>query len=284
VPPEIAQLAKIWNEPTAAYVDIAQNGFIPAMNGFMVQLTTGTTASLTIPIAARVHDATPWYKATDGKMILVAYDRENNTAQQCVIGVNSQATEGYDASCDSRFLAGYAPQFYSIAGEEILSTNTLPGLDESRTIELGFVKNEGAEFSIGLDPESAIPGLAVYLTDKKTGAVTEVKQNVEYSFTSTEGDDASRFLLHFGPLGIDDPASTGAFRIYASNGNIYILSQQPEKADVTVSNILGQVVMRSQAEGNRLNTLNARNLQNGIYVVSISPGNQTVSQKILLNR
>ena len=283
-PPEIAGTAKIWDEASAAYVDIAANGIIPAMNGFMVQVLSGSPASLTIPVAARVHDATPWYKSAEGNIKLIAFDRTNNTAQQSIIRINDQATDGYDAAYDSRFLAGYAPEFYSIAGDEFLSTNTLSNLDNGRVIEMGFVKNTATEFSIGLNNEDLIPGLVVYLTDKITSAVTELSQNHEYAFTASEGDDADRFLVHFGFLGIDNPSNNETFTIYSYSGNIYIQSYLEVKSNVMVSNLLGQVIMSSQTNGSGLTTLNTGSLQNGVYLVSVVSGGQVVSRKVSIIR
>ncbi|MBW6460490.1 MAG: hypothetical protein K0B08_07940, partial [Bacteroidales bacterium] len=138
VPADIAGTAKIWNESTASYVDIAPDGIIPSMNGFMVQVLSGSPASLTIPVAARVHDATPWYKSGAEKIRLIASENTYGTAQESIIAMNDLATEGYDGAFDSRFLPGYAPLLYSTAGDEMLSTNTLPDLNTSRVIEMGF--------------------------------------------------------------------------------------------------------------------------------------------------
>jgi hypothetical protein len=284
VPAEIGGIAKVWNEPTAAYVDIAANGIIPAMNGFMVHVESGSPASLIIPTAARVHDATPWYKSTEGALKLIAYDRTGNTAQEFTVGANPLATDGFDAAFDSRFLAGYAPMFYATSAGEYLSTCALPSITENTTIELGFVKNAGTEFSIGLAQGSSIPGMTPWLTDKKTGAVTEMKDNVEYSFQSAEGDDANRFLLHFGPLGIDDPQASSSFSAYAHDGIIYILSDLDEQADVIVTNLLGQEVMRAKASANSLTTLSAASLRNGIYLVSLAGRNFKASEKVMIAR
>jgi hypothetical protein len=284
IPAEIAGVAKIWNEPSASYTDIPANGFIPAGNGFMVQVLSGSPASLTIPIAARVHNSTPWYKSEIGNIKLIAYDKTNNTAQECVIGTSSEATEGFDGTVDSRFLNGYAPEFYSIVGSEMLSTNMVPSIDNSSVIELGFVKNSGSQFSIALAPDMAMSGFGIYLTDKKTGADTELKPNVEYTFTSNDGDDPARFLLHFDKVGIDDPTVAGNFRVYSGSGKIFIFSNQAEKADVTVTNLFGQVVMASRADGNGLTTLNAENLQSGVYIVRLAGSSSVFSAKVLLTR
>jgi hypothetical protein len=74
------------------------------------------------------------------------------------------------------------------------------------------------------------------------------------------------------------------FIIYSSAGNICIASQQAGKADIRVSNLQGQVVMRSQTNGSGLTTLSTNTLQNGVYLVSVISGNQVVNRKVLVNR
>ncbi len=275
-------VAKIWVESGAAYTDIDPGEAIPAMNGFMVQVLSGSPASLTIPSAARIHDATPWYKATEGRLMLIARDLQHNTAQECVIAAATEATEGYDRAYDSRFLAGYAPQFYSVAGAEQLSTNTLPSLDVNRVIDLGFVRNTAMEYSIGLDAESSLPGLTVYLTDKKTGVVTELTNGMQYQFTATEGDDANRFQLHFATLGIGDPVAVTPFSAYVSAGNIHIDSRLERNAEVAVMNLMGQVVAGGNAPAGARTVLNVTSLPAGVYTVRMTDGNSVYSRKIMI--
>jgi hypothetical protein len=283
VPGTIAGTAKVWNEPSASYTDIAPGGFIPALNGAMVQVVSGSPASLTIPAAARVHNTTPWYKNDQGSITLIAYDRTNNTAQESIIRLNDQATEGYDAAFDSRFLAGYAPQFFSVSGTVYLSTNTLPDLGGNRVIPMGFVKNNASEFSIGINSDNMVPGLVVYLTDKKTGAVTELKENIEYNFTSDEGDDPNRFLVHFSALGIDDPGADGQYILYANSASIYIVTEV-DKADVVVRNLVGQEVLSTRINGNGLHVINAGSLPYGVYMVTLITPDQHISRKVMITR
>jgi len=284
VPADIAGTAKIWDEATAAYIDIAPGSFIPSMNGFMVEVLTGSPASMTLPLAARVHNSTPWYKNTENSILLVAIDKTSNTEQQCIIRVNDQATEGFDAKFDSHFLAGYAPQFYTRAGSESLSTNTLPNLENNRVIELEFVKNTNNEFSISLDTENMIPGLVAYLTDKKSGIVTDLTQNQEYTFNAEEGEDSNRFLLHFSTVGLNDPDRESNIVVYSGAGCIYVSTAKPTDADFVITNLMGQVVLNGQTMGKNITTVNTSALSDGLYVVTVISGGRYTSYKVLVKR
>ena len=277
----IAAIAKIWDEGDAAYNDINPGEFIPAMNGFMVQ--SAGAGSLTIPTAARVHNALAWYKSSAGMLKLNAHDLDNITAQESIIRVNDNATEGYDTQYDSHFLAGFAPKFYSTIGGEQLSTNTLPGIDTSRVIPMGFVKNAAGNFSIELMENSLMGVSTIYLTDNKTGSITNMGTSPVYSFTAVAGDDANRFMLSFqGTASIPNPDITKDFTVHAENGIITILQTGNLSGKVTVTDMAG----RNVATANLMVGAPTRiNLQGhpGVYVVSIVSAEGVSNTKVIIN-
>lgn len=274
----VSGIAKIWNEGNKSYSDISANGYIPSAQGFMVQVSSSTN-SITIPTASREHNTTAWYKSVNDltRFFLIASENEGNSAQESQILINASATELFDFDYDSRFLAGYAPQFYSIAGDEMLSTNALPALPAETVIPFGFVKNDAGSFSIGMQEQ--LDGYIVYLTDLQTGQEFNLTDNGSYNFTATAGDDPNRFLLHFAPVSVAKPAVADASVIYTFGGNIFI-SNAPAQSEIRVSNLMGQVILRTSANGNGLTTINAASLPEGIYVVSVVSGNQVVSKKV----
>jgi hypothetical protein len=277
----VGGLAKIWNEAGKTYSDIAANGIIPSAQGFMVQVNSETN-SITIPAASRVHDATPYYKSTNEQLLLVAAETEGGSAQESKIMVNSMATEGFDFEFDSRFLAGYGPLLYSVVGDEMLSTNSLPSIDAGLVIPFGFVKNAATNFTIEL--KESIPDRVVYLTDNKTSVVTNLTETSVYSFTSDEGDDANRFLLAFGTLGINNPEAADGVQVYAYGDVLYVATSTKETALVNVYNLTGQLVMQGKTGGNALTTINASALNNGIYVVNIILNEGVVSRKVVIRK
>ena len=280
----IAATAKIWNETGAAYSDIASGGVIPAMNGFMVQVSSGT-GSLTIPNASRTHSATAWYKSTDDPTILlVARDPAGNTAQESILRFNDQASPGYDPMFDSRFLPGYAPLFYSVAGEEHLSTNTLPSINGSVQIPFTFIKNEGTSFTIEAEKITDITG-PVILNDLLTGSAQDLTLNPIYGFTASSSDNPARFLLTFNPVGIDDPdfSTTRQLPIHCWDQDKTIAISNPEQLDGTIEvvNMTGQTVLRANLENITKQTI-SHQLGAGIYVVQVNAAGKVKNQKIIV--
>jgi len=276
----VGGVAYVWDEATKDYIDIEAGDPIPSANGVMVYLGgEETSQSLTIPAAARIHSSQGWYKSAGGRIVLVANDPDRGAAKRSVIRFNESATEGFDLAWDGYYLRGFAPGFYSVSNGMNYSVNTLPSMNNTLVIPMGFEKTVSSGFSIEL--QESIPGAVVYLTDKKTGTVTNLTDNGAYHFTAAEGDDANRFTLHFGTLGMDDPSTAAPVNIYAYGGVVY-LNGLDAKASVTITDLTGRVVMAERVNGNGLAMLNAGSLPKGVYVVTAVAGSQVVSAKVIL--
>lgn len=276
----VGGVAYVWDEATKDYIDIEAGDPIPSANGVMVYLGgEETSQSLTIPAAARIHSSQGWYKSAGGRIVLVANDPDRGAAKRSVIRFNESATEGFDLAWDGYYLRGFAPGFYSVSNGMNYSVNTLPSMNNTLVIPMGFEKTVSSGFSIEL--QESIPGAVVYLTDKKTGTVTNLTDNGAYHFTAAEGDDANRFTLHFGTLGMDDPSTAAPVHIYAYGGVVY-LNGLDAKASVTITDLTGRVVMAERVNGNGLAMLNACSLPKGVYVVTAVAGSQVVSAKVIL--
>ncbi|MCK9421670.1 MAG: DUF2341 domain-containing protein [Bacteroidales bacterium] len=281
----VSGTAKVWNETNASYSDIAQNGIIPAMQGFMVEVPSGTSGSLVIPSVDKVHDAQAWYKNTEtNRLMLVAHDPTGQTVQESIIRFDDNATEGFDMEYDAHFFAGYAPQFYSISGDEHLSTNTLPTTMKENTISIGFVKNDNTSFSIeakGLETFTA--GTEIWLQDLKTGTQQKLNDNPVYSFTSVGGDETNRFKLKFGWAFSVNESSISTFSIYTGNSIIYVNNngKQSVKGTINVYSVTGQLIASNKLTGDSLQKIDF-NGKPGCYVVKITAEQGVYSQKVII--
>ena len=283
VPANFASTAKIWNEAGAAYIDVAPSGFIPALNGFMVQVLSGSPASITIPATARVHNSASWYKSTENpSILLVANDPSGQTAQESIIRFDNAATAGFDPASDSRFLAGYAPMFYSMAGNEKLSTNTLPESGGNVQIPFTFIKNDGVNFTIEAKNITDING-PVFLKDLKTNTTQDLTVKPVYSFTSSTNDDPNRFLLTFSHVGIGENSSAQPISVYTTSNNVYVSNKTGSTAgNVYVYNMMGQLIMQQ----NLTSDLTAISVKagTGYYLVKVVTSNHAYSGKVFINQ
>jgi len=278
---------QVWDESAASYITLPDdiNGYkiIPAMQGFFVY-TDGSDlnpGSLIIPSIARVHSNQAYYKSgNENQILLVAHDIQNETYQESKIRFNESATEGFDLAYDSYFMTGYAPQFYSVADGAAFALNTLPAMTEELVIPFTFVKNAGSNFEITLD--AALDYGTIYLFDNKTNVTVNLTQSGSYSFVSAEGDDVNRFLLKFGTVGIDDPATGEAsIGIFAAGNAIHLNAQQPGDATVSVYDLLGRTVLTTEVQMSPSATVDVSGLS-GTFIVRAIANGEVVSAKVFI--
>jgi hypothetical protein len=277
----IAGTAKIWNEFNRSYTDLSSAGAtIPSGNGFMVQVSSGT-GTLTIPSAARVHSTQAYYKSAEQSMMLTARNADHSSAQESIVTINPLATEGFDLEYDGEFLAGYAPTFFSVSGDEHFSTNCLPQLSVSMAIPFTFVKNEGSDFVI---EATGVSNLApeVWLLDKKTNTDQNLILNPVYAFTSAAGDSPDRFVLHFGTLSIVEQTPTTGFSVWYSKGDIRFSSVPSNTLSVSLTDMAGRELLRTgKPENDVISTGN--NVASGWYLLRITLTDRVVVKKMFVN-
>ena len=276
----IALVAKIWAEGSASYsdIDIITGGIIPANQGFMVNVLDASGGSLTIPASARTHNTQNWYKSAGKPIIkLAAHNLSAQTAQESVVMFDNQASAAFNPAADSRFLPGYAPQFYSVRGSEHLSTNVLPGNSSQEVIPFSFIKTTGSAYSIeavNIENVSA----QVYLTDLKLDITQNLGDNPVYNFTSVAGDNPARFVLSFGTTGIGGPnANNGG--VYAYGNNLYLIN--PGKARLEVFNLTGQAMLSQDISSEGLYKTGL-SVPTGYYVVRVTTGARVSVTKIFI--
>jgi hypothetical protein len=166
-----------------------------------------------------------------------------------------------------------------MAEGKALSTNTLPELKEELRIPLYFTKNSAATFYIEAEGINNFePQEDVYLTDLKTNYTQNLSNNPIYYFISEEGDVAERFVIHFSPLGIDEPTTPQELiHIWSSNKTINILNTNNYVGDIKVLNMLGQNVLSTKLTGDK-NQILMINAPSGYYIIN------TVTQKGVINK
>ncbi len=277
----ISGVAQVWDRTGKDYAPVNADDLIPSGNGFMVQLTSGTTGSITIPAAAKAHDAQPFYKSSSSSanaIKLVAREADNRSAKRSNIILNAQASNEFDAYLDGRYLAGYGPRFYSLKSGKKLSSYSIPEFNDDMIIPFGFTKNSGDLFVIEL--LEGIEGKTLYLTDLKLNIKTNLTQEGSYSFTSTEGDDPNRFLLHFGAVGVDEAIPATAVAAYVSNNILYVLNAQG-KVQVDVMDISGRLVHSQSLQTTGLSST-PLSLPAGVYVVRLNDGQTSRTNKVIV--
>ncbi|NPD46335.1 T9SS type A sorting domain-containing protein [Lentimicrobium sp. S6] len=275
----VAATAKVWIGG-GNWDDIASSGIIPAMNGFMVQVTSGT-GSLTVPANARTHDATPWYKSNDEVLKFKISGGTNSLYDYTRVKFNTDASENYDSQFDSHKLYGMAaaPQLFTRIGEEVFSTNTFADSQENRTVNLDFIPGTDGEYTIEFVENTIPQKTTITLEDLVTNQVIDVYANESYTFNAEVGDEQARFKLHFGATGINELAKDN-LQAYISGQNLYILGESG-KAQLEVFDIQGKQLVSEQIVLDE-NYKKALSLPSGIYVVRVQNSEFVKSNKVII--
>ena len=252
------------------------------MQGFMVHVNAAS-GSLTIDADDRTFSTTSWFKESPANSFkLTAVDMEGNTAQECVIRIVDDATQGFDEKYDSHFLPGYAPQFYAVAENYSLSTNALPPLSVNQTIPLNFINNGASHFSINAEGiDNLDPQKKVFLKDLKTNYTQLLNSNPVYEFTSTDADNPQRFELFFTPLSIDENPDGSDINIFSVNKRIEIRANENMDAVIMVYSITGQLLTKRNMKNQKSASIDMKDFT-GIAVVSVIETKKITTRKVIL--
>ncbi|MCX6231595.1 MAG: GEVED domain-containing protein [Bacteroidetes bacterium] len=278
----ISANAKVLNAG-GTYTDVPPNGIIPAMQGFWVQVTN-TTNSITIPAVSRTHSAVNLLNksAVSERLILKAASIENSTYVESVIKTDNNASNGFDADFDAKFLAGLsgAPQFYSILPDYKLSTNTVLPIGKNEvSIPMGFVAGDANNYQLTVEGLNTFNSSAIILEDLKTNTFQNLVTNPIYSFTAISGDNINRFIVHFNYKGNNGNKNNSKV-IYSYGSDIYVNSSETVM-QISIYNPKGQLIYTvNKPEGIFYYSLNGKS--KGCYLVKLITDKKVYSEKVFI--
>lgn len=256
---------------------IGTNGgsrYIAPCQGFFVQASAAGTLGMTNSV--KVHNAAPFYKNSDevvNNMIRLEVSG-NGYSDEAVVWFLPEATSEFDGGYDAHKLFGdvaEAAQLYTVGGE-LLAINSMP---EASSVTVGMRAGAEGIYTIAANEINDIS--AVSLEDTKTGILTDLKNNA-YSFSFIPGETETRFVLHFGPLSVNETENTVA-GIYASHGVVYVDMKANAKGDIYIYNIAGQLVAKSStsAGSNKISLGNTGN-----YIVKVISDKSSMVKKVFV--
>jgi hypothetical protein len=262
-------------------------GIIPAMQGFMVK-ANAASPSLRLENQDRVHSAQTYYKSTQAiENVLTLNVQGNAYSDQTFIRFIDGATTDFNGELDAyKLLGGPAtPNLYTKAGDIRMSVNSLPMSELSGSVPLGLLTAVPGTYTLSAEGlNSFTHATGITLEDKKTGLLQELNNNPVYTFTVSENDEPDRFVLHFLDVtALPEAKTNNTFAVTRQSGSITVITQPGTKADITISNIMGQPLMRTRAQGSHT-SMDVSSLPDGVYIVSLSNNTFRESKKIILTR
>jgi PKD repeat protein len=246
---------------------------MPANNGFFVR-TTGPGDVLSIPNTARTHP-TDWFWKSEVTSLLTLQASGNDLTDKLYVRFMEDAVAGLGKDGDAFKLFSETegiPQIYTMAGSEMLAINALP---ETPAVPMGFRANGSGTYTIEAIETSEFEN--VVLEDLFTGVETDLLTG-SYTFDYNVGDNDSRFVIHFTPLGTPE-LSANSISIWAANQMIYV--QAPATTgDIVVYNMMGQEVVRTAIVPG-LNEIPMKDI-NTYYIVKVLGSDVTETGKVFI--
>ena len=275
---------KTWNYNTG--VGSMGNGNIPSTQGFWVK-ANAANPSISIPNSDRKHSSQSFYKDSEIPDMLNITITGNAYTDEMSVGVLSEATEEFDSEYDAYKLFGIedAPQLYSYNNDIKYAVNLFSEIEGSKSIPLGLKTGIATDYTLtvaGLD--NFDPSIEVYLEDKASGEMINLRETTSYIFYSENGLDESRFILHFNPefAGVNSPEMNNLVSIYSFDKKIFINYQMDTKGDVAVYDLMGKEIISENLIPGELNELSISNEQ-GYYIVKVVSEKTAKTAKVFID-
>ena len=287
----IGAVAEIWDNNAGNYTPINPGDIIPSTNGFFVQVDN-TSNSLTIPLSARLHDATNNYKSmqtdemTETLVMKISND-ENGYFDINRIGFKAEASEKWDIDFDAHKLPGSAtaPQIWTVSNNENFAQNYLPYVYEVYQVPLHFKAGTNSMHHFVFEGMGSFSGDSrIYLEDLLLKKTIDLRTQQAYDFMASTEDNEGRFILHFnGVTATAEILDPDAISIYSSQNTVYIQSGKmaSEKYNVEVFNLRGQLIYTESMEPTTLSSFTL-NEKTGIYIVRLHNNNRSITQKVMI--
>lgn len=292
----------------ASYVNgVGPARFIGLGQGFFVRTTTpGTPGSMALDNGVRVTSYQNVPVQRNGAPVadqrpqlrLDLTAGPNPTPAAAYVYFEAGATPGFDPAYDAYFLPGGRPLALATGAADLaLSINGLPALTTlgaavplrvvlpgagSFALQAGELRNFGASTSL-------------FLEDRQTGVWHDLRQPSALTFQAAQAAEATtRFVLHVNqarPLATAAALPPEAVSLWpnpasgAVNLRVAALPTTPAALELTLLNMLGQVVLRQTVAvqaGRAAATLDVHTLAPGVYVLRGATATHTFARSVVV--
>lgn len=252
--------------------DVIVTQYIASGQGFFVQASAA--GSLSMDNSVRVHNSIAFYKKPGIINNLIRMTVSGNGyTDEAVVRFVPEATAEFDGEYDAVKLYGdvdEAAQLYS--GSSPLAINALPQAD---AVPVGIHVGASGIYTIAATEVNDFS--AVSLEDIKTNTFTDLLKG-SYTFSFAQGEPEQRFVLHLGPLSINEAENTIA-NIYSFSRTVYINLKDNVEGDIYIYTVSGQLVatIPSASGSKKISLANAGN-----YIVKVITNKNTIVKKVFV--
>jgi hypothetical protein len=277
---------------------------IAAMQGFFVHVSNGTfpvSATLGTTNSVRIlNSSATFYKVSnqDDHPLLrlkAGFNEHMDITDPVTIYFDNAATPGFNKEIEALKILNtdsLIPNIYALSADaQKLSIKALDNIQDAIAIvPLGFSIKKDGYINFSLKDMHLIPaGLYIYFNDAAAAINHDLKKDSVYTVLLPAGEYANRFSLRFSNKDLNAPVIDAVnhkdepFTIYSAGGKLYVNGElaSDKKASISVVNMLGQVIYRSQVSGIVRGAI-VSNVASGVYIVHISSDTKNQTKKIFI--
>lgn len=255
------------------------NATLAPFQAFLVRKTaTGGTATYNLYASDRTTAQATFYRqANQSELKITAENTTTGLLDETYVAFNTDASTQFDSEYDANKVQGTNTRhtIYTVAGSDDYAINTLNDVAQTSTVPMHMRPGGNSTFKFTVDGINTFdPTQYIYLEDKVTGQMIDLRQNPEYTFSMTTAEAFDRFVLHF------TPAATFAANDATCEAQGQINITQPGTANwnYTVTDANNATI--SSGTLNQANPVTV-NAATGVYTVTlIDANNYTVARNV----
>ena len=258
------------------------NAFIAPHQAFFVRATqAANNANFTFTNAIQAHGGSN-YKSGNAASGVVLRLASGDFYDETTIRLMDESTANRDRNDAVKMYSfnPVVPQLYSLSDDGAsLAVNSLNQISAEQPIAMGFKAGTEASYTLSLvQSDAQLTGSGLFIEDKSLGIIHRIDQSA-YSFSAEPGEVTDRFVLHFGMVGLDEPAQESAAKVWFAGEQLYLQSSEAFQ-QMELFDLQGRRIFSSNLSDAPLQQLSINKLQNGLYIVRLTGENAVFSAKV----
>lgn len=215
---------------------------------------------------------------------ILTLNKNEEELSNILIGYFDEATMDFDLSYDvlSKNVTNSIATINNTIGYSI-DARPYP-LDLNDIVKLKINISEDGQYKIRLKDTDGefYEYQKIYLFDKESNEVFDLKDNNEYSFEALSGDIVDRFEIHYKNemLGLDYNSIDSSLKIYYSNGNLYVKSNE-NIISYEILDITGRLLYKESGVNKKDFRINSYSKGSVIIVFETESQNKIIKKAIL---
>lgn len=258
------------------------NAVLAPFQAFMIHKTAvGGSATYNLYASDRTLTGATFYRqANQSELRLVAENLTTGLLDETFVAFNTDATTQFDPEYDANKVQGVNTRhtIYSVVNGTDYAINTLNDVQQTSTVPVSMRPGGNASFKFTVSGISTFDATQyIYLEDKVTGQMIDLRQNPEYTFSMTTAEAFDRFVLHFTPAA--QFASTDA--TCQAQGTINVTQPGTANWSYTVTDANSATISSGTLNQAQPVTVHAAT---GVYTVTlVDANNYTVARNVMVS-